>query len=77
MRRHVPALKAVRQKLMELQQCDLFLSTHPHISETHLEEHSDSVQKVINNMALKMRRQQLPGCSYIEAINDFITVRVN
>jgi glutamyl-tRNA reductase len=77
MRRHVPALKAARQKLMELQQCGLFLATHPHIAETDIDEHSETVQKVINNMALRMRKQQLPGCSYIEAINDFITVRVN
>lgn len=77
MRKHVPALKAARQKLMELQQCGLFLATHPHVAATDIDKHSEAVQKVINNMALRMRRQQLPGCSYIEAINDFITVGVN
>lgn len=77
MRRHVPALKAARQKLMELQQCGLFLATHPHIADADVDKHSELVQKVINNMALRMRKQQLSGCSYIEAINDFFTVRVN
>lgn len=36
-----------------------------------------AIQKVIKNMAVKMRKQHQPGCSYIEAINDFITSHRN
>jgi len=34
-----------------------------------------SIQKVVNNTAVKMRTQFKPGCNYIEAINDFISSR--
>ncbi|BAV09043.1 glutamyl-tRNA reductase [Filimonas lacunae] len=82
MRQHVPALKAAKLKLQELHECGLFTLAAEaentpatggcpfHHKQPSSEE---TIQKVINNMALKMRRQQLPGCSYIEAINDFIS----
>jgi len=34
--------------------------------------HEEKIQKVINAMATKMRRDYTPGCHYIQAINDFI-----
>jgi len=78
MRKNVPVLKAVKQKLQDMQECNLFIAMHPNLGETS--DHytsSDSIQKVINNMALKMRQQRRPGCYYIEAINDFITTAPN
>ncbi len=36
-----------------------------------------AIHRVIKNMAVKMRKQHQPGCSYIEAINDFITSHSN
>lgn len=78
MRKNVPVLKAVKQKLHDMHECNLFMSMHPNPGETatHLSS-ADSIQKVINNMALKMRQQRKPGCNYIEAVNDFITSRVH
>lgn len=74
MRRHVPALKAAKQKLHELHSCGFFAADSLSTSSSETDKQSEeTIQKVINNMALKMRRQQLPGCSYIEAINDFIS----
>lgn len=75
MRRHVPVLKAVKAKLHDMQHCSLFLSAYP-MAEQY-DEKSGTIQKVINNMAVRMRSQHQPGCNYIEAINDFITSRVN
>lgn len=69
MRRFVPVLKAVKQKLMDMQQCSFFVAT-PLSLQTH---NKQNIQKVINSMAVKMRHQHQPGCNYIEAINDFIS----
>ncbi len=69
LRRHVPVLKAVKQKLHDMHSCGLYLSvTHtPTIDQT-------AIQKVVNTVAVKMRSQHQPGCYYIEAINDFMTL---
>jgi len=76
MRKHAPALRAAKQKLQEIHECGLFFTQGAVINSPDTDERSaDTIQKVINNMALKMRRQQLPGCSYIEAINDFIAAQ--
>ena len=62
LRSHVPVLKAVKQKLNDMH------SSHG----TGLID-ENAIQKVVNNVAVKMRRQHQPGCYYIEAINDFMT----
>ncbi|CAN5620532.1 glutamyl-tRNA reductase [soil metagenome] len=78
MRKNVPVLKAVKQKLQDMHECNLFINMHPNLGATYTHHtSSDSIQKVINNMAAKMRQQRKPGCNYIEAINDFITSRVH
>jgi len=78
MRKNVPVLKAVKQKLQDMHECNLFMAMHPNLGESYTQHSSsDSIQKVINNMAAKMRQQRKPGCNYIEAINDFITSRVH
>lgn len=77
MRKHVPVLKAVKQKLIDMHHCNLFMSLHTNIRQCPYNSDPEAIQKVINNMALKMRRQHQPGCNYIEAINDFITGRAN
>lgn len=69
-RSHVPVLKAVKQKLKDMHSCDLFLSSYP---DHKGPADSQAIQKVVNNVAVKMRRQHQPGCYYIEAINDFMT----
>jgi len=77
MRKNAPVLKAVKQKLHDMHECSLFMAIHPNLGEGCNDASSDSIQKIINNMALKMRQQRKPGCNYIEAINDFITSRVH
>jgi len=72
MRRHVPVLKAVKQKLMEMHDGDVYsLSSSPVATDTV------AIQKVINTMAVKLRQNNTRGCQYIEAINDYITLGTN
>jgi glutamyl-tRNA reductase len=72
MRRHVPVLKALKQKLMEIQEGDVYsLTFSPVVTDTI------AIQKVINTMAVKLRQNNTKGCQYIEAINDYITLGTN
>ncbi len=68
-RRHVPVLRAVKQKLYDMHSCSLFCAANP---SAPIDE--AAIQKVVNNIAMKMRSQHQPGCYYIEAINDFMTI---
>jgi len=60
MRKHVPMLMEVKDKLQEL---------HTHYTTGGSEE---KIQRVINTLATKVRRHNIAGCYYIEAINEFI-----
>ncbi len=60
MRRHAPLLKEVKSKLMDLQ------------PEGATEEYEEKVHKAISRLATKVRRNDTPGCHYIQAINDLI-----
>ncbi|MBN9296890.1 MAG: glutamyl-tRNA reductase [Filimonas sp.] len=73
MRKNVPVLKAVKQKLIDMHQCNLFLATNEAACDNAAPKTDQGIQKVINNMAQRMREQNQPGCNYIEAINDYIT----
>lgn len=65
MRRNVPVLKAVKQKLSELNH-NLDMAKYSH--------EDGLMQKVINDMAQKMKTEGLKsGCYYIEAINGYLT----
>lgn len=78
MRKHVPVLKAVKSKLQEIHCNPVFfnsgLGIYPGVQ---LNNHHERIQKVINGMAVKMRRQNQRGCHYIEAINEFMGRGVN
>jgi glutamyl-tRNA reductase len=74
LRKHAAILRSLKQKLHDMPNCHLFRCS-PLKMTTPIDE--DTIQKVVNNMALKMRRQHQPGCNYIEAINDFMTTSVN
>jgi glutamyl-tRNA reductase len=76
LRKHATVLKALKQKLHDMNDCNMFQSLFP-LENTTSTIKADTIQKVVNNMAVKMRRQHQPGCNYIEAINDFITIGVN
>jgi len=76
MRRNVPVLKAVKQKLMEIHKDDLFNYEYAEPLAVSADD-TESIQKVINTMAVKLRSHNTKGCQYIEAINDYITAGIN
>ncbi|MDE3236700.1 MAG: glutamyl-tRNA reductase [Bacteroidota bacterium] len=73
-RKHAPVLKAIKQKLNDMQHCELFLSS---FSGTAYVVNKDAIQKTVTTTAVKMRSSNQPGCNFIEAINDFINVSIN
>lgn len=75
LRSHVPVLKAVKQKLHDMHTCEIFLSANQQLNTEQIDK--AAIQKVVNNVAVKMRHQHQPGCYYIEAINDFMTSSIN
>ena len=74
MRKHAVVLKALKLKLQDMQSCHLFQATCSPATSTNS---SETIQKVLNVMAIKMRHRHQPGCNYIEAINDFLTTNAN
>jgi glutamyl-tRNA reductase len=78
MRKNVPVLKAVKDKLHAMQQCNIFMSYSAALTPlTAKHSPEEKIQKVINGMAIKMRQQNHRGCNYIEAINEYIATGTN
>lgn len=75
MRKNVPVLKAVKNKLKEIHTSPLYIPLYDHgTTGTSTDE---KIQRVINGMASKMKEQNQKGCYYIEAINEFIATGTN
>jgi len=79
MRKNIPALKAIKCKLHAMQACELFLD---YVSRQNnivfAPANTDQrIQKVISGTAVKMKTQQQHGCSFINAINEFIATGTN
>ena len=74
MRKNVPVLKAVKTKLQAMHSCNLYNNRSaipiPAIIDTTADD--EKIQKIITGMAIKMRTRNLVGCTYIEAINEYI-----
>jgi glutamyl-tRNA reductase len=79
MRKHVPVLKAVKDKLEQIHFCQIDTGAYsaPSFINFATEKPEARIQKVITTMAVKMRRQDQRGCQYIEAINDFMATGTN
>lgn len=72
MRRNVPVLKAIKTKLEQLHQCDIFISYSSKIRSTPVYKNEEKIQKLVNGLAVKMKEQNQKGCYYLEALNEFI-----
>ncbi len=73
MRKHVPVLKEVKSKLLGLPLDSVLLAVpKTEGGEIVPELHEEKVHKVISTLANRMRKDNTPGCHYIQAINDFI-----
>ena len=70
MRKHVPVLKQVKIKLQEIHGSPLF--EQPLTELPSPVSRDQKIQRVLNGMASKMRRENQRGCFYLEAINEFI-----
>jgi glutamyl-tRNA reductase len=59
--------------------CDLYISyiARQNASVITATNTETKIQKVVNGMAIKMRSQNQRGCSYIDAINEFIATGTN
>jgi glutamyl-tRNA reductase len=71
MRKHVPVLKAVKSKLLEIHSRKLYMELYPLPAAQKLYT-EERIQRIINGMANKLRAQNQRGCHYIEAINEYI-----
>ncbi len=71
LRKNAPILKSLKQRLNDMHHCNLFISSFD-TTPTPIAD-KDYIQKVVNQMAVKMRAQHTPGCYYIEAINDYLS----
>lgn len=77
MRKNVPVLKAVKTKLQAMHSCNLYNNRSaipmPAIIDTTADD--EKIQKIITGMAIKMLTRNQVGCTYIEAINEYIAKR--
>ena len=76
-RKYVPVLLAVKEKLIAMHDCSLYASVYADEKKALQPVNNVTIQKVINNMAVKMRCTHQPGCNYIQAINDYIGCTTN
>ncbi|MFI5138773.1 MAG: glutamyl-tRNA reductase [Sphingobacteriales bacterium] len=73
MRKNAPALNAIKGKLIEIH--TLLKITFPNGGKGCPVMNAErKIQKVISNVAFKMRSQNQQGCHYLEAINEFMSV---
>jgi glutamyl-tRNA reductase len=70
MRKHVPVLKQVKIKLQEIHSSSFFEQQLAELPSPVTRD--QKIQRVLNGMASKMRRENQRGCFYLEAINEFI-----
>lgn len=74
LRKHVPVLKAVKSTLQQIQ-TSYSSSTASSIQQIIPgKEGNDKIQRAVNGMAVKMRRENQWGCYFIQAINEYIAV---
>jgi glutamyl-tRNA reductase len=73
MRSNVPALKTLKETLHNIKGNRMTLLGNL-VPEDPM---ADKIQKLISNMALKMRTNKQRGCIFIETINDFISPSSN
>jgi len=70
MRKNAPALNAIKTRLNEISADQQFAVKTPGVCP--LVKIEVKIQRVINNIAAKMRSHNQQGCHYIEAINEFM-----
>jgi len=79
MRKNVPVLTAVKNKLYAMQSCEMYIAySGRNVAIPAVTVNFDyEIQKVVSGMAIKLRGQNQRGCQYIEAINEYIATGTN
>ncbi|ASU31971.1 glutamyl-tRNA reductase [Mucilaginibacter xinganensis] len=76
MRQTAPALKAVKTRLSDIY-VQHFAETQVNSGKCSLNNAEGKIQRVVNDMAGKMKIKNECGCHYLEAINEFILAVAN
>ncbi|MGZ5255986.1 MAG: glutamyl-tRNA reductase, partial [Flavitalea sp.] len=77
-RKHVPVLLAVKNTLQSIHENPVYTNFFSCQSAPMIiSADQNKIQKVINGMAVKLRKKNERGCHFIEAINEYMTVAVN
>jgi glutamyl-tRNA reductase len=71
MRKHVPVLKEVKSKLKQIVVAPVMAGAGECCSGTNQTD-DEKIQKVINSLAINIRKNNTLGCHYIQAINEYI-----
>ena len=71
MRKHVPVLKEVKNKLQGIYIDPILLNNNQLCASPNAGD-EERIQKVINSLAINIRKSNTLGCYYIQAINDYI-----
>lgn len=74
MRKHVPVLKTAKTQLQKIYSGYSSISASSLPIDKPRKAAEENIQKVINNMAVKMRQEHQPGCHCIEAMNSFMSI---
>ncbi len=69
-RRNVPVIQAARLRLETIHACPMFQKTIVDMRQPEPKK----IQQVVNNLAAEMRVKTAPGCCFIKAINEYITL---
>jgi glutamyl-tRNA reductase len=73
LRKHVPVLKTVKTTLQHIQ-TSYSASTASSFQIIPPTDGNEKIQRAVNGMAVKMRRENQWGCYFIQAINEYIAV---
>lgn len=72
MHRNAPFIRAAKKTLSDINLCPWYQGLREENIQSETEQ-EEAIQKAVKKLAVKMREQeQTPGCSYIEALHDFI-----
>ncbi|ANI89422.1 glutamyl-tRNA reductase [Arachidicoccus ginsenosidimutans] len=72
MRRNAPFIRAAKKSLSDINVCPWYQTLKPEALQTEAQQ-EEAVQNAVKKLAVKMREQHsAPGCTYIEALHDFI-----
>lgn len=77
MRQNIPTLTVIKSRLEQIYHCNLY-SAYATANNPHpVNGSKETIQKVINGLAVKMKKGNQQGCFYIEAINEYMATSVN